>query len=240
MSLPQMDPRGTGAQTHLEYHGPENAGPTDLDTVFWQGDVDPKTHARGPLELTAYPDCYGGTCDDTLVVDAAWAHNANTHWIRESSNRHTASRHRGALKDHAAVTRVKRLIDYGGTVGDSRIYADTGCGYSFPFLSYTGETKWSSKYPAVTFIPTSKMIDKEPKWTTRCIKNSTRGHKGFPATKNYGELPMYTQMIYDGTLVGKNETLQPTPWGPGNFKLDVDYFERNRSDRRFDCEGWCR
>ena len=88
-----------------------------------------------------------------------------------------------------------------------------------------------------TFLPTSAMIDKMDKWTSRCVNNSTRGWDR--TTRMYstkgdrpGKLPVHTAAQYAGMLVGK------TDWRVENdFWWANTHGDRNRA---FDCEGNCR
>ena len=160
-------PGRRATQWHLEHAVGVDA--PYLDTISWGNPVDPATHAKGLTK--EYPDVYVNG-DVTVTIDPI----KNAHWIRDTSHRHAASAHRGALKDHAGVMRAMYAIDHPPV------------------------TKFSNPYPETTFIPTSAMIDPLPKLTPRCILNSTRGHRGAPSSANYGQLPSHRALIYANAL----------------------------------------
>ena len=104
------------------------------------------------------------------------------------------------------------------------------------------------KLPAETFIPTTNMLDKSLKFSTKCVSNSTRGWKmvddyetggrkwkRMPGDYQYGtddrrgELPKHTRAIYEGLLPDLNN--------PRSIERAQYADERNRA---FDCHGMCR
>ena len=77
---------------------------------------------------------------------------------------------RGAAKSHNGVMEVQRLIDEKGRVGQRP-----------------------------TFIPTSSMLDRAHKFSSRCVANSTRGK----CVQGDGQLPIHSELIWENKLSDK-------------------------------------
>ena len=121
----------------------------------------------------------------------------NNYWIMHKGYRHAYAQARGALKDHAGVIRVQHYIDK------------------------------HHEASAPNFLPTSTHIDALDKFTSKCVRNSTRGDV---IPKNPGKLPPISKMLYDNALLD-----QP------DWVIDAEMWRfLDRDDRRFDCTGPCR
>ena len=149
----------------------------------------------------------------------------NEHWMVDDSVwwRHHSSKHRGALKDHRAVMSTLRTMERGHAP------------------------------PETTFIPTSAMIDRMPKFTPLPLGNSTWGHRVlgshseagvlYPESRGeevpierFGRLPAVSERIYKGADV--------CPLRPGCTTDPLElalYFENapltfyRSENRAFDC-----
>ena len=84
--------------------------------------------------------------------------------------------------------------------------------------------------PPVNFEPTSHMLDRQLKFTPRCVNNSTWG-RSIGRGPRAGQLPVVSQLIWDDRLSDKVD------WA---VDRDVWTERRFQRDRRFDCSGKCR
>ena len=79
------------------------------DDVYYGAAFDPTIHAKDTPR--GYPDVYVNG-DDVDAVTVTIDPLKNAQWILpHNALRHSYSVHRGALKDHASVMRVKHLLD---------------------------------------------------------------------------------------------------------------------------------
>lgn len=140
------------------------------DLVYFGGPIDPSVHADDtPGDI---PDVYVNGEDLTVTVDPI----KNLQWVLpHNAERHSFTAKRGALKDHKGVLDTQRLLD------DRVRYGGDHFGYE----------------AADNFVPTTGMLDGLPKFSPKCVANSTRGPG---MNMNRGELPAITDAIYKNQL----------------------------------------
>ncbi len=140
MSYPDYEQAsGNSAQHHLESQ--QTKFGLVEDDVYYGGPVLEHLHSKDTPR--GYPDVYVNGEDVTVTVDPL----KNAQWmLPHNSERHSFTIHRGALKDHAAVTETVRLIN-------GQIEGPIPC----------------------NFECVSRMLDRAHKFTPRCTHNSSRG-----------------------------------------------------------------
>ena len=222
--MADIDARGWGAQSHLANNLPYAWTASD-PAVAERDRV--QSHSFGVhgqsfgsrANAKGYPDVYVNGEDVTVTIDPI----KNSVWIRDDAHaeRHDASNHRGGLKDHKGVMRTLRFIS------DSENIVP-------PHRNYDQRDM--------------KMeLDKALKFSTECVKNSTRGARGAPgAIAREGTLPQISALNYN-SVAGDGPTLDDMGWKPngrdwepkGLYHEGTAPFVRD-VNRAFDCEGNCR
>tara|TARA_B100000965_G_scaffold393350_1_gene404066 strand:+ start:6040 stop:6750 length:711 start_codon:yes stop_codon:yes gene_type:complete len=203
---PEEVPVGMRAQEHLDNKIKEN---TQNKMAYEQLCKErEQSHATEvpPDHKREYPDVYvNGKEVDMVTVTVD--PTTNQHWIRDDSHawRHAAHHNKGAIKDHAGVMRAIRAVDTHGVAPSTTSQAEV-----------------------------ASMIRGVPKWTKRCVADSTRGYRTGDYTYggiiDDGDLPTISKMLYEGRVPN-------TP----DYIVEQDVWaERNRRNRVFDCDGWCR
>jgi hypothetical protein len=198
-----------GAQEHLDI-------PMHRDAAMgkvWEQERE-ATHAVD--RITTWPDVYVDDGDVTVTIDPM----TNEHWMRDDSTfwRHSVSRHRGALKDHAAVTHTMALLSPDGAPPET-------------FTPAVSQIDQMDKFTPLCVASSTHGRRMGSNDGAGVLYAHRRGE--YVESERFGKLPELSQRVYSGLL---RDRFNQKALDYENQPLTYT----RATDRAFDCGGNCR